>query len=314
MSNLVNMTSTSTESAVEVTQPTEADLSVKTVNISEITAPTVFIADSSEISEDPIVEPSAKPINEYRPLISLESSMPDDSESIVKHPRAHYETEFNSSLKATALSTLKMCRTVYEAQIALETYEFKKFCKAINQSDSSSTIRKFIAIGRAYPRLVEYADQLAKGWTTIYQITQIPAHTFDEMIKKQIPLSTLRGKHLTQLITQSKPVKSLNASMRFNPDTRSFTLAEVHAIRKLDIDDMRIIEKALSEVEARLPIRFSYLSNTKQSVTTLRMINYEKLKKEFADEKTLEPEKWDLGHIANSVLPKTEAVENSNQS
>ena len=176
MSNLLNVEATSTESAEEVIHTTNADLSVSSINFSETATYTVAAPDCLEISDDPIVEPSLKPINEYRPLISLERSMPDDSESIVKHPRSHYEALFYSSMKATALSTLQMCRTVYEAQIALDSFEFKKFCKSINQSDASSTIRKYIAIGKAYPRLVLYADQLARGWTTIYQITQIPSH------------------------------------------------------------------------------------------------------------------------------------------
>jgi hypothetical protein len=309
----LNIETTSTESTDEVNCATASDHTVSSLNFSEKATYSVAASDSLEISDAPIVEPCIKPTNEFRPLISLEKSMPDDSESIVKHPRSHYEAEFNSSMKATALSTLKMCRTVYEAQIALDSFEFKKFCKSINQSDASSTIRKYIAIGKAYPRLVQYADQLARGWTTIYQITQIPAHTFDEMIKNEVSLSTLRGKKLIELITQSKPVKSLNKAMRFNPNNNSYTLAEVHAIRKLDIDDVRIIEKALSEVEARLPIRFSFLSSTKQSVTTLRMMTYENLKKEFVDEKTLDPEKWDLGHIANSVLPKEQTSQTSEQ-
>jgi hypothetical protein len=309
-----NIETTSTESAEEVNCATATDQSVSSLNFSEKATYSVAAPEALEISDAPIVEPCIKPINEFRPLLSLEKSMPDDSESIVKHPRSHYEVLFHSSMKATALSTLQMCRTVYEAQIALDSFEFKKFCKSINQSDASSTIRKYIAIGKAYPRLVLYADQLARGWTTIYQITQIPSHTFDEMIKNEVSLSTLRGKNLTELINQSKPVKSLNATMKFNPLNNSYSFAEVQAIRKLDSDDMRIIEKALSEVEARLPIKFNFLSGIKQSVTTLRMMTYENLKKEFVDEKTLDPEKWDLGHIANSVLPKVQTVETSEQS
>jgi len=195
MSYLLNSETTSTEFAEEVNSATATDQSVSSVNFSEKATYSVAAPEASEISDAPIVEPCLMPKNEYRPLISLERSMPDDSESIVKHPRSHYEALFYSSMKATALSTLQMCRAVYEAQIALDSFEFKKFCKSINQSDASSTIRKYIAIGKAYPRLVLYADQLARGWTTIYQITQIPAHTFDEMIKNEVSLSTLRGKN-----------------------------------------------------------------------------------------------------------------------
>lgn len=253
-----------------------------------------------------IAESKEQLLDEYRPLISLEESMPDDSESIVKHSRDHYESEFNNSLKATALSTLKMCRIVYEAKIALAENEFKKFCTAIEQSDTSSTIRKYIAIGRAYPRLIDYADQLSSGWTTIYQITQIPAETFNQMIANKVPLSSLRGKNLTNLIAKAKPVKRLTDEMPFNKKTKTHIFAQVHVMRDIDVIDVRAIEIAFNELETKLPIIFTISSDVMQATKKIRMQIYEEAKKNIIKDERYTPQTWGLERLAKSVLPSTE--------
>ena len=234
MSNLLNAEATSTESAEEVNNAVVSDVTVSTVKIHKNAK--IKLAKPKTVKTDAeIVESKEQRLDQYRPLISLEESMPDDSKSIVKHSRDHYESEFNSSLKATALSTLKMCRTVYEAKIALDEYEFKKFCKAIDHSETNSTIRKKISIGRAYPRLIQYASELPSGWTTIYQITQIPADTFDQMIENKEPLNTLRGKTLSNLIAKAKPVERLTDEMPFSKKTKTHIFAQVHVMCDLDV-------------------------------------------------------------------------------
>jgi hypothetical protein len=305
MKNLSNIEATSTEFAEEVNHATTSDASVSTVKVHK-EAKFKLANPQTAKTDAEIAESKEQRLDQYRPLISLEKSMPDDSESIVKHLRDHYESEYNNRLKATALSTLKMCRTVYEAKIALDEYEFKKFCTAIEQSDTSSTIRKKIAIGRAYPRLVQYADQLSSGWTAIYQVTQIPADTFDQMIANKEPLNTLRGKKLSDLIANAKPVERLTDEMSFNKKTKTHSLAQVHAMCDLDVLDVRAIEIAFNELQTRLPIRFVFTPDLMQATKKIRMQIYETAKKNIVKEERYTPETWDLGALANSVLPSTE--------
>ncbi|MGV0959636.1 MAG: hypothetical protein ACOYB1_07320 [Limnohabitans sp.] len=174
------------------------------------------------------------------------------------------------------------------------------------QSSFSDNLRKKISIGRAYPRLVQYTDQLAKGWSTIYQITQIPADTFNQMIANKEPFNTLRGKKLSDLIAKAKPVERLTDEMPFNKKTKTHTFAQVHAMCDLDVLDVRAIEKAFNEIETRLPIKFTISSDLMQATKKIRMQIYEDAKQNIIEDERYTPETWDLGALANSVIPRAD--------
>lgn len=305
MSNLSNIEATSTDSAEEVNNVVISDATVSTGKIRKKAK--FKLAKLPAVKTDAeITESNEQRLDQYRPLISLEKSIKDDSKRIKKYSRDHYVSKYSSCVKKSALTTLEMCRTVYEAQIALNEYEFKQFCEEIHQQDTSSTIRKYIAIGRAYPRLVKYAGELSSGWTTIYQITQIPADTFDQMIANKVPLSTLRGKHLSDLIAKAKPVERLTDEMPFNKSTKTHIFAQAHAMCDIDVLDVRAIEKAFNEIETRLPIKFTISSNVMQATKKIRMQIYEKAKKAIIKDERYTPETWDLGALANSAIQKSD--------
>lgn len=56
-------------------------------------------------------------------------------------------------------STLEMCRVVYEAQRSLGYWEFEDFCKEIDLNKRSE-IRKFVAIGEAYPWIIMFLTKM----------------------------------------------------------------------------------------------------------------------------------------------------------
>jgi hypothetical protein len=114
MSKQTKLDSNSTELANEAQSCSKAENAAPTVKICDKVTISATTSKSSPVVCTEIVAPALKPTNEYRPLVSLENSMPDDSASIEKHPRAHYVAEFNNSIKKTALANLEMCRTVYE--------------------------------------------------------------------------------------------------------------------------------------------------------------------------------------------------------
>ena len=103
-------------------------------------------------------EPAIAVIN-TNPKLSVERAIEDD-ESLVKHERSHYVAEFKRGVEKTARATLETCRVVYEANRVLDNYQFQNFCTEVGYRDGSSSIRKFIAIGKVYPRFIQYADQL----------------------------------------------------------------------------------------------------------------------------------------------------------
>lgn len=82
---------------------------------------------------------SAVPVLNCNPKLSVERAI-DDDVNLVKHDRAHYVAEFKRGVERTARATLEMCRVVYEASRALDTYQFQNFCKDIGYRDGSSTV------------------------------------------------------------------------------------------------------------------------------------------------------------------------------
>ena len=241
---------------------------------------------------------------DYSPVLSLERSTEDDS-TLVAHDRAHYVAEFKRGVEKSARATLETARVVYEASRMLDSYQFQNFCKEIGYRDNSSSIRKFIAIGKVYPRFIQYADQMPSAWTTIYQITQIPANDFENYIKNGKRLDELKGKRLQSLLGMTKPLDDLTAPLKFDSSAGGFVFAKLVAMRKFDDIDWRAIEKAMAELEARLPIKFEVPTDLTKLVEKRRLRKYQSAKKHFTNQE-FKPDTWDLGEEANSVLPRAE--------
>ena len=242
---------------------------------------------------------------DYTPVLSLERSIEED-QSLIRRERSEYVAEFKRGAAKTARSQLETCRVVYEAYRMLDSYQFQNFCREVGYRDSSSTIRKFIAIGKVYPRFIQYADQLPNAWTTIYQITQIPADDFEKFLKNGVRIDELKGKRLKYLQSATKPLTDLTAPLKFDSSAGGFIFAKLVAKRKFDDTDWRAIEKAMAELEARLPVKFEVPADLTKLVEERRLRRYLSAKKHHIDQE-FNPDTWDLGEEANATLPRKES-------
>ncbi len=294
----MSATFASAASAANVFSNSAADASaVPTIKLDKLKVPANMKATATAKKAMPIVE--------YTSAISVERSVEDDDASLIKHARPHYVSEFKVGLQRTARATLEMCRVTYEAKRMLDAYDFNKFCEEVGFRESSATIRKFLAIGKVYPRLIQYADQLPHTWTNIYLITQIPADAFDDCLKMGYALKDIKGKALANMLTKTKDISSIEAKLPYNKKLGAFMLAKVFVTKRMDDVDMRAIQKALNELEARLPIKFVVPSEVTKIVDERKLQRYQASKKNYKGIE-LKPEVWDLGDEANSVLPRGE--------
>jgi hypothetical protein len=158
----------------------------------------------------------------------------------------------------------------------------------VGYRDGSSSIRKFIAIGKVYPRFIQYADQLPSAWTAIYQITQIPADEFDAYIKHGKRLDQLKGKRLAEMTRKTMETADITKPLPYDDKAGGHVFAKLVSAKKLDDKDWRAVEKAMNEMQARLR-------------------SYENSKKHFVGE-SFRPDTWDMGEEANAVLPRDERV------
>ena len=129
--------------------------------------------------------------------------------------RERFFSQYSLSAIKTAQSTVEMCRVVFEAKEQLPRDEFSNFCTDIGQKGEDSTIRKYLAIGAAYERLIQYADKLPTSWTSIYTITQIPSDTFNALAQVGESFAKLSGnqiKALVEINSDSKKAPSTDAT------------------------------------------------------------------------------------------------------
>jgi hypothetical protein len=229
---------------------------------------------------------------------SLEESVQDQTDFAKRTPDEFAE-EFKAGVVKTARSILEMCRVVYIAKRTLDDNEFDRFC---NKSGiKGSTARKYTAIGKVYPRLIQYVDQLPEAWTSIYLITQIGADDFNQMIEDQVPLSSLKGADLHALVRDRTPIQNISHVLPPRKEG-GWVFAKVWFTKKPDDTDWRAMQKALMEIEARLPIRFDINKQAQAAYHVKRDIRYEKAKVEY-EALEFKPERWDFGRDANSALP-----------
>lgn len=126
-----------------------------------------------------------------------------------------YVSAYSLFAVKTAQATVEMCRVVFEAKEELSKEEFSEFCNDIGHKGEDSTIRKYLAIGAAYERLIQYADKLPNSWTSIYTITQIPSETFNAIAQVGESFAKLSGnqiKALVEINSDSKKAPSTDAT------------------------------------------------------------------------------------------------------
>lgn len=246
----------------------------------------------------------------YEPKMSLERATEDDADNIAALPLDEYVSLFKQREAQTAQSTLEMCRVVYEARLKLSEGQFREFCEQVGYASTSSTIRKFIAIGRVTPRLMQFAEQLPTTWTNIYLITQVPAAAFDEFIAHNGNLRDLKGKYLSQLVDATKPINSLTNHLYLSKKERNWKFATVSFTKKIDDIDLRAVEKAFAEVEARLPVKFTIDGELLRIANERKLKRYEAAKTKHANA-DFKPSHWDLGQEANSVAQAVTAAKRS---
>jgi len=264
--------------------------------------------DSIEVEQE-VAEMAAnytKPVDEYSTPVKFESTVVEDDESIEPKSRQAYVWYFKAHQRKTSQSSLLMSRVVYEAHKTLEDHEFSDFCDGIGLKADSSTIRKFIVVGRVYPRLIKYVDQLPAAWTSIYALTQMPADDFERCIESGYRLCDLSGGEIDELVKKTRQINNLMSPFKLDKKEQAYCIAKVYFTKKMDDLDLRIIQKAFDEISSRLPVKLSIEKQVLAMHKERANQRYQKLKKEDPNA-AVKPETWDYGVAANAVYNKDAA-------
>lgn len=230
----------------------------------------------------------------------------EEEEKIEPKTRQAYVWYFKAHQRRTAIASLQMCRVVFEANKALDEPDFDEFCKNIGYKPDSSTIRKFTVVGKVYPRLIKYADQLPAAWTSIYALTQMPADEFERCIESGYRLCDLSTSEINALVNQTRQINNLMSPFKLDKKQNGYCVAKVFFTRTMDDLDLRLLQKAFEEMSSRLPIKLSMETKVLEMFKERANQRYQKLKQE-APETAIKPEAWDYGVAANSVYNKDAA-------
>lgn len=234
--------------------------------------------------------------------LSIEAAY-EDTQQIVAVDRDEYVRQFRKQEQATAAAILDMARVVYEAHQALDEGDFDHFCNQVGYSANSSSIRKFLAIGKVQPRMKAYADQLPTGWTSIYQLTQIPAETFEKMVANGQSLATLTGTDVRELVKSTRPIDSFTGHLKKERTTGNLVFATVCFVRKeIDRADWLMVKNAFAGLESRFPIKFVVNAEGENIYDQANLAAYDKRKVDFV-KRTNETENLDNGRYKSSNMP-----------
>jgi hypothetical protein len=224
----------------------------------------------------------------------------EDMDDIVVLSRQEYVFQFKAQARNTARAALEMCRLVYCAHKSLSETDFMTFCQNVGYKDDSSTIRKFITIGKVYPRLIDYAEQLPIAWTSIYQLTQMPADDFQRCIDDKYAFNKLTGSELKALVDKTKDANDIVSPFKRDKKINAYRVGTVFFTKLPDDTDFRLLQKAFDEVSARLPVRLVLSKEVTERFANRRAQRYELLKQED-DSVAVKPQEWDYGSAANDV-------------
>ena len=148
--------------------------------------------------------------------------------------RERFLSEYTAFAVKTAKATVEMCRVVYEAKTQLAKYEYLCFLRDIHHSSEDSTIRKYLAIGERYDKLIQYTNLLPSSWTSIYEITQIPSDVFDALVSTGSSMANLKGAQIKLLKDANKKSDAATTATTTATTTAASTAIDATAATTAD--------------------------------------------------------------------------------
>ena len=113
-------------------------------------------------------------------------------------------------------------------------------------------------------------------------------------------LKNIKGKHLDLLLKRTIFVSDLQTDLPYNKNEACYLFGKAIFTRRVDDIDIRAMQKALNEDQARLNIKFVLSGELEMSIERRKQQRYDLSKKHFTGIE-FTPEAWDFGVEANAV-------------
>lgn len=131
--------------------------------------------------------------------------------------------DYRRGFGKTVEGILAMCKAVYESG-SLSRKDEKKFYIEANLVKSSSTCKKFKAIGEKYVLFQEKKDCLPLAWTSIYELTKLSDEQFIEYVENEKINPDKTGNEIRDLIGDRKPSENTRSKSSNKGSNNEFSL------------------------------------------------------------------------------------------
>lgn len=163
--------------------------------------------------------------------------------------RERLYSEYSNFAVKTAQSTVEMCRVVFEAKKTLSSSEYLEFLNDVGHKGETATIRKYLAIGAQYDKLIQCTNLLPNSWTSIYTITQLSSDTFDALAATDTDMSKMSGKEIKTLVELDKPKPSSTSACVASTSSIATTQTVPSSSVQSSSDDKHDVSLAETDVE-----------------------------------------------------------------
>jgi len=100
---------------------------------------------------------------------------------------------FRSMTRNLAESVIELGMVVYYAKSKLDDTGYIKFLDLIAMNCDTSTVRKYLQIGKMGDLLIDHVDKLPDSWTTIYKLTQLGEAELKNFLDSGLVTKGLKG-------------------------------------------------------------------------------------------------------------------------
>lgn len=108
--------------------------------------------------------------------------------------------KFNSLSRDCTENILEAALLMSEAKESLSKSDYEDFLQLTNYQAKSSSVRKWIQIGKSYVRLKPISHNIPPVWTTIYKISTLKPDQLDLLERNNVLKSSVTAKEIDDAI------------------------------------------------------------------------------------------------------------------
>jgi hypothetical protein len=162
--------------------------------------------------------------------------------------------KFNSLSRDCTDNILEAALLMHDAKESLSKTDYDDFLKLTNYQTKSSSVRKWIQIGKSYVRLKPISNNIPPVWTTIYKISTLKPDQLDLLERNNILKPSITAKEIDDAVNTKNRSHQPKYRISIHLDTASSNeeIKELLAIIKENTASLSCQIKITDDIETLL--------------------------------------------------------------